>query len=260
MARTPIAGVVYRRVDATGHDDLLLVESDTSLATAIALLARRTTDVDGSPLDIAALPVGDIDALVTELRAQALGDGFIVEGSCPACDAAVDLDFSLRAFRAHRRPHAARGAKASAEPGWWELARDGATFRLPRAGDVLAAQEADDPAADLAARCVRGSQGAATIRAAERAMAVLGPTLRQDVEGSCPDCAATVDLDVDVRELCLQELRFLAQSVLEDVDVLAGEYGWDEPAILDLPARRRAAYAELVHSRRRALVSADFGG
>ena len=42
-------------------------------------------------------------------------------------------------------------------------------------------------------------------------MATLGPTLRADVAGSCPECEAGVLLDVDARELCLTELRFLGR-------------------------------------------------
>jgi hypothetical protein len=261
VARTPIARVAYRWAEPTGHDDLLLVERGGGLATAVALVGRRGIGGDGSPLDAAALPVGDIDALVTELRFEALGDRMIAEGHCPACATAVDVDFSLSAFRRHHRPRRARGVTPAVEPGWWVLARDDATFRLPSAGDVLAVEGEDDPAAALAERCVRGGRGRATMRAAERSMAALGPTLRADVQGTCPACAAQVPLDVDARELCLEELRFLAHGVLEDVHVLAGGYGWSEEAILDLPARRRAAYAELVHAGRGAPVSAEaFGG
>jgi hypothetical protein len=260
MSRTPIARVAYRWSEATGHDDLLLIEGASDLAAAVALLTQRATGAEGEPLDGAALPVGDVDALVCELRAEVLGDRMIVEGRCPACSTAVDVDFCLQAFREHRRTRCPRGVAPVTAPGWWALARHDATFRLPTAADVLAVEDEDDPAAALAARCVRGAAGRATLRAAEHAMAMLGPTLRDDVEGACPDCSATVPLDVDVRELCLQELRFLAHGVLEDVHVLAGAYGWSEQAILDLPVRRRSAYAELVHASRGAPVPAELGG
>ena len=78
-------------------------------------------------------------------------------------------------------------------------------------------------------------------------MSVLGPTLRADVAGICPECSADVLLDVDARELCLTELRFLANSVLDDVHLIASAYGWPEAAILDLPSARRSRYAELDH-------------
>lgn len=261
MGCTPIARAVYRFIAATGYDDLLLVEGDSRLATAIALVSRRAIDAGGAPLDAALLPVGDVDALVSELRGEALGDRMIAEGRCPACSAPIDVQFSLQAFREHRRPRSARGATPAAQPGWWELARHETAFRLPTAGDVVAVAEAEDPAVELAARCVRGAGGRATVRAAERAMARMAPTLCDEVQGRCADCAATVTLDVDVRELCLQELRFLACGVLEDVHVLASAYGWDEQRILELPVRRRAAYAEMVRAADGAPISAEaFGG
>jgi hypothetical protein len=258
--RTPIAGVAYTWAEATGHGELLLLEREPGLQTAVALVSERGRDADGDRLDAATLPVGDIDVLVTELRAQVLGDRLIAEGSCPACGTAVDVDFSLRTFRAHRAPRQPRGAELASEPGWWRLRSHDAIFRLPTTADVLAAQATEDPARALGAACVRPSASAAptpAIRAAERAMAALAPPLRDDVEGHCPDCDATVILDVDARELCLAELRFLAHGVLEDVHVLAGGYGWSEQAILGLPVRRRVVYAEFVRSSHGAPVSAE---
>jgi hypothetical protein len=263
VPRTPIARVAYRWVEATGHDELLLVERGGGLATAVALVGRRGVGGDGSPLDAGALPVGDVDVLVSELRAEALGDRLIAEGRCPVCATVVDVEFSLAAFCHHRRPRRPRGVMPATEPGWWALARHDGTFRLPSAADVLAVEDEDDPAAVLAQRCMRVGRlgGRATLRAAERAMAALGPTLRDDVEGTCPACGTPVPLELDARELCLEELRFLAHGVLEDVHMLAGEYGWSEEAILGLPVRRRVAYAELVRASCGVPVSAEaFGG
>jgi hypothetical protein len=67
-------------------------------------------------------------------------------------------------------------------------------------------------------------------------------------------------LDVDAREICLAELRFLAGSVLEDVHLLASAYGWSERDILDLPSARRASYAEYVRAGRGAALSAEAFG
>jgi hypothetical protein len=91
-------------------------------------------------------------------------------------------------------------------------------------------------------------------------MEAVAPTLRSDVEGSCPECDEPVLLDVDVREFCLAELRFLAGSVLEDVHLLASAYGWSERDILDLPSARRASYAEYVRAGRGAALSAEAFG
>ena len=266
-ARTPIARVPYSWTEATGHDELLLLERDAGLATAVALVGRRAVQPSGNPLDASALPIGDVDALLAELRAAVLGDRLIAEGRCPACDCAVDIDFSLAAFREHRAPEPPRGATPAERPGWWRLKRYAVEFRPPTARDVLAAQDADDPTASIAAACIHsvGADGETAVprsalAASERAMARLAPTLRDDVEGTCPDCGVVVALDVDVRELCLAELRFLSHGVLEDVHLLAGAYGWAELAILDLPTTRRTAYVEMIRASRGAPVSAEAFG
>lgn len=267
FARTPIFGLPYRWEDGTGHDELLMLRHDEGLATAVAIIDRRVRQPCGDALDAAALPVGDVDALLAEVRAAVLGERLVAEGRCPACEASVDIDFNLKAFRAHRAPRGVRGASVAAEPGWWMLERHHVEFRLPTAGDVLAAQQSDDPATSITAACVRVSGDGcgetvsrSALAAAERAMARLAPTLRDDVEGVCPDCGAIVVIDVDVRELCLTELRFLAHGVLEDVHTLAGAYGWTEAAILDLPTARRVAYVEMIRAARGATLSVEAFG
>jgi hypothetical protein len=261
VPRTPIAGVGYRWRDATGHDDVLMLERGPGLATAVELVRRRACGDDGGPLDAGALPVGDIDAIIVELRRAALGDRLIAEGLCGACETKVDITFSLAAYLEHRRPRTPRGAEP-AQSTWWRSRRYAVTFRAPTAADVLeTAGDAQDPARALAEQCLRGDLSFRPRRAAERALAVLAPTLRSEVQATCPECAADVRLDVDARELCLEELRFLGSAVLEDIHLIASEYHWSESEILELPSSRRAAYAEYVRAGRGAPLTAEaFGG
>jgi hypothetical protein len=262
VPRTPIAGVAYRWRDATGHDDVRLLEGGPGLATAVELVVRRACGEDGERVDAGALPVGDVDAIVVELRRAALGDQLIAEGWCGACQAKIDIAFSLAAYMEHRRPRASPAAEP-AEPPWWRLRRYAVTFRGPTAADVLetAVDGEADPAVALADRCMRGELSARARRAAERALAVVSPTLRSEVTGTCPECEADVLLDVDAREVCLEELRFLGGAVLEDVHLIASEYRWGESEILELPSSRRAAYAEYVRAGRGAPLTAEaFGG
>lgn len=260
-ARTPIAGTPYRWREATGYDDILLLERGPGLATAVELLARRVYGENGEPLDAGALPVGDVDAIIVALRRAALDDQLIAEGMCDACDARVDIAFSLAAYLEHHRPRRARGAEVS-EPPWFRLSRYELAFRPPTAADVLGSADGDeDPARALAECCMQGELSSRARRAAEQALAVVAPTLRADVHGTCPECGADILLDVDARELCLEELRFLGGAVLEDVHLIASEYHWSEPEILELPSSRRAAYAEYVRAGRGAPLTAEaFGG
>ena len=194
--------------------------------------------------------MGDVDALIAELRRAAIGDGLVAEGRCATCATPVDVDFSLEALLSHARPRTSRLAEP-AEEGWWRLRGSDTRFRIPTAADV----EASSDLADLVARCVTGTPD---VRRVERALSALAPTLRTTGLGECPECGAEVVVDVDARTLCLEELRFLAGGVLEDVHLLASAYGWSEDAILALPSPRRQAYAEMIRSGRHAAASVEF--
>jgi hypothetical protein len=245
MICLPISGERARWRPATGHDDIALADCRPGLAGALACVSLA---VEGTDLDVSSLPVGDLDLLVLARRRELRGDSFVAEGWCAQCSAAVDVRFSLAAYADHHRPRVPRGM-IDEGAGWWRLPRYEVSVRVPSVADVLAAAAADDPRDELLARCVRGPHGPATARAAERAMASLGPTLRADVAGTCPECGADVVLDVDARELCLAELRFLAATVYDDVHLIASSYGWTQDVILDLPSARRRRYADLIAGR-----------
>jgi hypothetical protein len=253
MIRLPISGASAAWRASTGYDDMAVADCRAGLAEALTCVNRCVVDADGSPVDGAALPVGDLDLLVVARRRDLLGDAFVAEGQCARCAATVDVRFGLAAYAEHNRPRVPRGAFPE-EDGWWALPRQGISVRVPTAGDVLAAWSRDSGRAEFVERCVRGEAAPAAVRAAEKAMASLGPTLRSDVAGTCPECGAGVVLDVDARELCLTELRFLASSVYDDVHLIATAYGWTEDGILDLPSGRRRRYADLISGNVRSEV------
>lgn len=266
MPRTPISNLVVSWREPSGHEDLLLAERATGLATAVTLVGRLGAvgpaasdgaDVTGRPdasdrfdgadgFAAGDLPVGDIDVLIADLRRARLGDRLVAEGDCTRCGAPVDVDFSLAAYCDHRRPRLSASAVRTEEHGWWLLRRTETRFRIPSARDVLAAAESADARAFLLDRCVRGDRSGTALRSTERAMETLAPTLRSEVTGACPECGNDVVLDADVRELCLAELGFLSGAVLDEVHLLASAYHWPEQVILDLPSRRRTSYAERV--------------
>jgi hypothetical protein len=261
MIRLPISGMRVTPKAATGHDDLALADSRPGLSGALAYLDRTVVDDAASPLDSGQLPVGDVDLFVVARRRQVLGDRLVAEGICARCTAAVDVQFSLAAYAGHHAPRAPRNVTAlTDEPGWWQLKAGSASgtvpatvFRVPVAADVLAVSSSGDPRAELLQRCVRDGSAVGgagrTARTIEQAMATLAPTLRADVSGGCPECGSDVILDVDARELCLAELRFLAEGVYDDAHLIASAYGWVEDDILDLPSARRRRYADLIAGR-----------
>lgn len=243
MVRLPISGEHVRWRPSDGHDDIALADSAPGLAGALAYVSRCVS------VDASMLPVGDLDLLVLARRRDWRGDRLVAEGRCAECAAPVDVQFSLAAYADHNRPHPSRAA-APTGAGWFALrSAPDVLFRPPTVADVLSVADADDPRASLLALCTRGSLSARVARTVEGALGRVAPTLRAEVAGTCPECAAAVLLDVDARELCMAELRFLAASLYDDVNLIASVYHWTQDAILDLPSARRRRFADVIAGR-----------
>jgi hypothetical protein len=246
MLALPISGVLATWRPATGRDDIALADGALGLAGAVEYIGGAVAlDPAIDPLD---LPVGDVDVLVVWERRERRGDTMVAEGRCGQCLEPVDVRFSLAAYAAHHRPRPSRRAQPLGD-GWFTLQNGAAVFRLPTARDVLAVGDERDPRGALLSRCVREGVGAAAARGVESAMARLAPTLRHTVSGTCPECAAAFDLEVDARELCMAELRRDAVTVYDDVNLIASAYGWGQDEILDLPSPRRRRYAGTIAGR-----------
>lgn len=65
---------------------------------------------------------------------------------------------------------------------------------------------------------------------------------------SCPECGEQWFAELDVVAFLWQELRSLALSLLNEIDALAGAYGWSESDVLALSPTRRAWYLQRVSS------------
>ena len=239
----PISGAAVWLAEPTGAEDLALAEAaDGDAALALLLAERLGRDPRGGAIGWRALSVGDLDAFVLRLRQALLGDRIIADLRCPSCAARFDISFSVASYLAHHRPRRA-AARPAAEPGWFTLRGTEAAFRLPTVGDEMDLAGVADGAAELARRCLGP---AASRRRAEAAMAALAPVLAGEIGGPCAECGASVQVFFDARRYCLTELQQRACSVFEDIDLLARRYRWSERAILALPNRRRATYADLV--------------
>jgi hypothetical protein len=243
MISLPISGQQTQWLLSTGHDDIVLADSPPGLAGAVEYASRCV------PVDVHALPVGDFDRLIVARRRELRGDMLVAEGRCAQCAADFDLQFSLAAYVDHRRPRRSRAA-TPAERGRYTLrSRPQVSFRVPTVSDVLSAAESGRARDTLLRLCTFGPHSARAARSIENALTALAPSLRSDVAGTCPECAASVLLDLDARELCMAELRFLAASVYDDVNLIASMYHWPHDAILGLPTTRRRRYADMIAGR-----------
>lgn len=248
MAATRLPGVgrlvALRAPD--GADDVHLLEAGgPDLSAALGLLARVACEADGGVLDVASLPLGDVDALLLRLRQRVLGDAVSAEARCTACGERVDVSFSVEDFLGHHLPEGGPAVTAE-EAGWFRLPDAGVEFRLPRAGDLVDVAGVPRPAADLLACCARPADAAEARREEiEAAMEAMSPSLYSELEGRCPACGGAVAIGFDPLSFVVRELRDRAALVYEDVCIIARHLHWSEAEILALPAARRSRYAEL---------------
>jgi hypothetical protein len=195
------------------------------------------------------LTVTDLEVLLLRLRALVFGDLIRADMSCPArgCGAHIDIAFRISEYLRHHEPGAARGVEATNEDGWFHLRETNVSFRLPTGADQVAVADHPQAARELVRRCVRPSKlSARLLKRVETAMQRLAPSLSDMVQGTCPECGATVDIYFDPQQFILRELRDQARYVYVDVHLIAGRYHWSEADILALPRNSRINYAEMI--------------
>jgi hypothetical protein len=251
MFRLPVSKIEVELRQATGVEDMLLLEAGGEVVeTSIALAERLARRRDGGELDASALPLPDLEALLLELRRRWFGDVVASRGRCPAeeCGTTTDVSFRISEYLAHYRTRTPANIEPSEEAAWFQLEKTGVQFRLVTAGDVAAAIHSANPEDELARRTIRSEspqEWKRLRRKAEKAMEALAPPLSGEIEGRCPECGATTRFWFDAQSYVQREMRFEAEFLYQDVHLLAGHYHWSEEKILSLPNGRRVQYAEM---------------
>lgn len=204
--------------------------------------------------DIAALSVGQRDALLYALRDLMVGPRLEVFAECPACRA--PLEFSLETADILARAAAAPAGEVA-------LAADGYTvrFRLPNSFDLAMVVNADvtDGRRELLRRCVTGAgrEGheldgdalpEAVVAAVAAKMQECDPLAEVSLDLACPACGTRRPLVLDIVSFFWTELEVQAKHLLRQVHILARSYGWREEDILAMSAYRRRLYLEMVVS------------
>jgi hypothetical protein len=252
--RLPISGIEVMLREPVGAEDILLLEAPVyDTAFALELIARLAAPVNRQALEWSDLYVTDLDTLLLLLRQMLLGNLIRTDIVCPAadCGARIDVAFSIGEYLAHHRPGTARGVEAADESGRFRLRNTSVSFRLPTVADQLQVAGVAKPERELIRRCIRPADiPTRLLRRVETAMETLAPSLSQDFQGQCPQCAINVDMYFDVQQFVLSELRDQATSIYEDVHVLALHYHWSQAEILALPRGRRVHYGEMLRQER----------
>jgi hypothetical protein len=215
-------------------------------AVLLAMIAapQRTWD------EVYALPLGERDSLLMDLRARLFGETVGMTTPCPACGEGLEIRVALSDL-GHRRPE----ERIPAAP--FELVVDGRSFavRPPASRDLAAIVGLSDPRearARLVSSCVRamdpGDLSDEHVAAVAAAMLAADPQAEVVTPLRCPACAHESQLLFDSGAFLWEELEDVALHLLLDVGTLARAYHWSEADILALSPTRRTFYLEMATS------------
>jgi hypothetical protein len=222
-----------------------------SAEQALRLLALALPEEPAESL--AALPVGEREGRLLELREALFGSTLTAVAACEACG--EDAELSIDASELRRRLGPARAPRPVTVDGYR------VRFRLPTTADLSAAARAGHPEGARVAlleRSVVGAEhGGATVAATDLPEAVVAAVAERmqaadplgDVRIStqCPACGHRWDISLEVAAFLWREIESWAHRALSDVHALASAFGWREADILAMTPRRRAYYLELVN-------------
>jgi len=202
--------------------------------------------------DWADASIGERDEHLLTLREELFGTALESVAKCPRCEEQIEIAFATADIRVHA-PDVGDEVRVSA-------AGYDVRCRVPNSADLLALGEAgeSDPKQQLLARCVRRARRGnndvdaavlpdTAVRAITQAMAKADPQADVHIGLSCPACQHRWSLPFDILAYVWEEIEDWAQRLLYEIHALAAAYGWREPDILALSARRRQLYLDMIH-------------
>jgi hypothetical protein len=201
-----------------------------------------------------ALPVGQRDARLLEMREALFGTQLTCLTSCPRCGEKLELALQTGQLRS-TPPDGQASASHTLSAGQVEV-----KFRLPNSADLLQIADLADASqarATLLERCVQQvTRSGAPLSVSElpedvlsgitERMAQIDPQADIQIALTCPACAWQWSSLFDIVSYLWSEINTWAIRMLREVHQLASVYGWRESDILALSPLRRQLYLELI--------------
>lgn len=240
---------IVRMRELTGADEQTI--TDTSTATAVALVSRLIGDQPCAAVD---LPAPDRDRLLAAAYRQAFGDRLEATAACISCEEPFDLDFALSALEDSLAPSPADVRQV--DDNAYESALHG-QFRLPTGADEAAVVdlEPDEAVAELLRRCVAAraiEEAGSDTESLDAMLESVAPIVDLDLAANCPSCGTPWQVRFDLQS-------YFLGAVLADRDRLHGEvhriattYGWGRDEILQATRSERHALVALIEADNRA--------
>ena len=205
---------------------------------------------DQSRDELAALTIGQRDALLLALRQATFGDLLAGVSHCPECASTVEFELSCHSLCSGvTAPH----PEQLNESGYKLMIRPLNSFDL---AEAAMAESETGSRAILIQRCVSEAlyhNQTVTLEALPREVEerIAEAALAADTQAetlldlSCPDCRHQWQSVLDIAHILWLEISARAQRLLFEVHVLAKAYNWCETEILELSPQRRATYLQM---------------
>lgn len=227
----PASGLTLHVREATGADELVVLEPSRSpLATVVTLAGRLTTDSQGRTPAWEELPAADIGAIALTIRQAWLGERISTDARCPSpgCLERMDVAFEIPAYIAHHRPRTYPGVRPGTEAGWFEFAAASKSFPESESSPVPALSESQVSPSSQTSLSSQVSLSSRASLSSREAVSFRLPTI-----GDVRVATASADPERSLRERCVRPanvsaaaarrinraMTALAPSLTEDVTV-----------------------------------------
>lgn len=230
-----------------GEQDLWNSAPGTGAGAVNAFLTRCLTRLGPyappTEAQVAALTVGDREALLIHLRRITLGDRLDCVLTCAGCGARMDLP--LQAGELLLPPYADGRV-------WHSVDDDGVPLQLraPTGADLaavasVAAVDEEGAAEVLLRRCLGEvppgfDLTADRVERLSEQLQQIDPQAELLLDFTCPECGAAGQASLDMAAYLMREVAARQEALLREIHSLALHYHWSEAEILAVaPARRR---------------------
>ena len=199
------------------------------------------------------LPLGKRDSLLIKIRQKIFGSDFSNTANCPSCEEKVEWEMNINDFGLAETSELLKNEIHQFSQGSYLL-----DYRLPSTGDMLELPgPKDDPSRWLLSRCIIGARNKETpvdlTELPDEVLSSLSDRIsREDeladirISLTCPACSKQWEALFDIVQYLWSEVDAWAKQLMQDIAVLASNFGWSERQILELSPGRREIYLELI--------------
>lgn len=217
------------------------------LETNLVLLSYAYPSYDFD--QIASFSIGERDARLLFIRKKLFGQILQNTSNCTACGQKIEWETSVDELELQSINEEAR-----LSPIDLNYKKRQISFRLPNSKDILELKDQDNMAIQEQ-QLIRNCIVASTLTSKQienipkdlknkivQKMEEIDPQANIVMNLSCPECENTWNANFDIVQYLWTELNDWAVQLMQDVYVLASNFGWAEQDILEMNRFRRGLY------------------